>query len=353
MKKITLFILILSFLIFSCHIEKRKFTRGYYVSVIFGGIVQSDKNDHSYKVIQSSYDKDLLCEKTDSIVQLSEDNPENFKLSNEDSILIISDKVGAEIDRSEKKLYKLFPSISDDVYVTGKFTLDEKGNIFLKAELKDGTVRLLPYSESSYKNLAKNYFGENLNKINSSESKQKGKKELSGKEKIERNRRNKKILVITLTITSIYGFLILVPLLIVNAKNYKKLLNEDLTRDEYDKMIKDRKEHLISRCKKMVWMLLFLLPSSVFVSFLLNALVAAIFSTGIVLANLIIVSLGIYASCLLTGLFYLIINFLVIKKLNILVEEEKVPEEMEKIKKIIYLYLFLFLMCAGLIILLV
>jgi len=147
--KLTLLICALALLVASCgslqSFEKRKYRPGFYVSVADNKqqteLLSNDKEEKQTEVKETN--TDTVPVKKDSV-----------------KILVISDMVGDVIDSAEKAKYKLFPYWDNDKFLSAQFVQEADGQIFLVGKMRSGAIGRIPYSNSSYNQLAKLTFKE-------------------------------------------------------------------------------------------------------------------------------------------------------------------------------------------------
>ena len=65
-------------------------------------------------------------------------------------VIIVSEKVGEEIDSKEKKEYDLFPDYSKKQFQSAKFMEMRDGSIILQAVMKDGSVTDVPFTKEKF-----------------------------------------------------------------------------------------------------------------------------------------------------------------------------------------------------------
>ncbi len=170
--------ILLPFLLFSCSMEKRRYSKGFHITGHY--YFQTLKKSNITEVDQKISEQEILPEgvytfvDSNSIISSKSitnniNNHSQNKLVSEpkelcipnsnqpDSVLIISEKVGDVIDVDEEKKYHLFRFWywGFNKFSSAQFKQDEKGHIYVVATMQDGSTKIRTYSKKEYKTLAR------------------------------------------------------------------------------------------------------------------------------------------------------------------------------------------------------
>lgn len=100
--------------------------------------------------------------KNDPVGFLAQLYPDTVFTVDTSSILTISSKVGDLIDSTEKAKYHLFPYWKAEDFLSAQFIVEPDGKIFIVGQMKDGSIKKMAYSRSSYEQLARMAFDEKI-----------------------------------------------------------------------------------------------------------------------------------------------------------------------------------------------
>jgi len=88
------------------------------------------------------------------------------KLEEQESgkVIIVSEKVGEEIDSKEKKKYDLFPDYSKKEFQSAQFLEMNDGSIILRAIMKDGSAKDTPFTKEEFSSVKNSIDKEDIQK---------------------------------------------------------------------------------------------------------------------------------------------------------------------------------------------
>ncbi len=349
--RVIISLILIVILIPSCSVQKRKYTRGYYVSShrsvgIKPNYVESTAMKPAYSPESMQMDVETVQMQKKSVMN-SDCNEALILDKNKDSILVIDEKVGEVIDSTEKIRYKLFPSISNKDFVSAQFKMDKNGKIRLDVLLKDGSYKSQPYSLTSYENLSKNYFAEKEEK--------RPDEALTDEEilerKLKRNSIGRFFLKCGLIFFHFIGAPLFIPLLVVNSLKRRKLKRalDGLPPEEK----KQEADYIFQKARKIAIVQLIGIPLSAIAGICLASALGTLFGFGFDLElAMIFAAVNFYIIFVIGGIVLTVLYFMIKKRLR----EDPYPElsiKMNFIKIMLLVTLMLILIGIAAIFLLV